>query len=74
MAAAAPNASFECDIDIEDVEYLRHGDTQLLARLFKPRGNDRFRQSSSSTAVRGASGIASTTPASTSGLPAMASS
>jgi acetyl esterase/lipase len=26
------------DIDIEDVEYLRHGDRPLLARLFKPRG------------------------------------
>jgi len=23
-------------VDIEDVEYLRHGDTPLLARLFKP--------------------------------------
>ena len=26
------------DVDIEDVEYLRHGDKPLLARLFKPRG------------------------------------
>jgi hypothetical protein len=26
------------DIDVEDVEYLRHGDKPLLARLYKPRG------------------------------------
>jgi acetyl esterase/lipase len=30
------------DIDIEDVEYLRHGDQPLLARLFKPRGRGPF--------------------------------
>jgi acetyl esterase/lipase len=30
------------DIDIEDVEYLRHGDKPLLARLFKPQGNGPF--------------------------------
>ena len=30
------------DIDIADVEYLRHGDTPLLARLFKPRGPGPF--------------------------------
>jgi acetyl esterase/lipase len=30
------------DIDIEDVEYLRHGDAPLLARLFKPRGAGPF--------------------------------
>ena len=30
------------DIDIEDVEYVRHGDTPLLARLFKPRGSGPF--------------------------------
>jgi acetyl esterase len=29
-------------VDIEDVEYLRHGDTPLLARLFKPRGSGPF--------------------------------
>jgi len=29
-------------IDIEDVEYIRHGDTPLLARLFKPRGQGPF--------------------------------
>ena len=30
------------DIDIEDVEYLRHGDKPLLARLHKPKGNGPF--------------------------------
>ena len=30
------------DIDIADVEYRRHGDTPLLARLFKPRGSGPF--------------------------------
>ena len=35
--AAAPKI-IEHDIDVEDVEYLRHGDAPLLARLFKPRG------------------------------------
>jgi acetyl esterase len=28
--------------DVEDVEYLRHGDKPLLARLFKPRGEGPF--------------------------------
>jgi acetyl esterase len=37
MAATAAK-SFEYEIDVEDVEYLRHGDKPLLARLFKPRG------------------------------------
>ncbi|MCZ6874222.1 MAG: alpha/beta hydrolase [bacterium] len=30
------------DIDVEDVEYLRHGDKPLLAQLFKPRGQGPF--------------------------------
>src|SRR5438128_10705719 len=30
------------EVDIEDVEYLRHGDQPLLARLFKPRGSGPF--------------------------------
>jgi acetyl esterase/lipase len=30
------------DIQIEDVEYLRHGDTPLLARLYKPQGTGPF--------------------------------
>jgi acetyl esterase len=41
MAATAPGIS-EYEIDVEDVEYLRHGDTALLARLFKPRGKGPF--------------------------------
>ena len=30
------------EVDVQDVEYLRHGDTPLLARLFRPRGNGPF--------------------------------
>jgi acetyl esterase/lipase len=30
------------EIDIEDVEYLRHGDQPLLARIYKPRGTGPF--------------------------------
>lgn len=30
------------EVDIADVEYLRHGDKPLLARLFKPRGSGPF--------------------------------
>ena len=30
------------DIEVEDVEYIRHGDQPLLARLFKPRGQGPF--------------------------------
>ena len=30
------------EVDVSDVEYLRHGDTPLLARLFKPRGSGPF--------------------------------
>ena len=26
------------EFDVEDVEYLRHGDKPLLARVYKPRG------------------------------------
>jgi acetyl esterase len=39
MTANAPKMY---DLDIEDMEYLRHGDTPLLARLFKPRGQGPF--------------------------------
>ena len=39
MAATAPKVY---DVEIEDVEYLRHGDRPLLARLFKPRGSGPF--------------------------------
>ena len=41
MAATASTTS-AYEIDVEDVEYLRHGDTALLARLFKPRGQGPF--------------------------------
>src|SRR5438093_6613077 len=37
------------DIEIEDVEYLRHGDRPLLARLFKPRGSGPFPRSEEHT-------------------------
>jgi len=30
------------EVDVEDVEYLRHGDKPLLARLYKPRGAGPF--------------------------------
>ena len=39
MAATAPKVY---DIEVEDVEYLRHGDRPLQARLFKPRGPGPF--------------------------------
>lgn len=39
MAANAPKTY---EIDVEDVEYVRHGDKPLLARLFKPRGTGPF--------------------------------
>jgi len=38
----AINSQTTYDVDIEDVEYLRYGDTPLLARLFKPRGSGPF--------------------------------
>jgi acetyl esterase len=41
MAATAPK-TFEYEFDVEDIEYLRHGDTPLLARLFRPRGTGPF--------------------------------
>ena len=30
------------EFDVQDVEYLRHGDKPLLARVFKPRGEGPF--------------------------------
>jgi acetyl esterase/lipase len=30
------------EIDVEDVEYVRHGDKALLARVYKPRGTGPF--------------------------------
>jgi acetyl esterase len=41
MAATAPK-TFGYEFDVEDVEYLRHGDAPLLARLFRPRGAGPF--------------------------------
>jgi acetyl esterase/lipase len=40
--AATASRSFDYEIDVEDVEYLRHSDQPLLARLFKPRGSGPF--------------------------------
>ena len=37
-----PGTQTTHDIDVADVEYLRHGDSRLLARLFKPRGSGPF--------------------------------
>jgi acetyl esterase/lipase len=39
MTTSAPR---RYEIDVEDREYLRHGDTSLLARIFKPRGDGPF--------------------------------
>ena len=36
------NATAASAIDVEDIEYLRHGSKPLLARLFKPRGTGPF--------------------------------
>lgn len=38
--AGAARPSF--DLDVEDVEYLRHGATPMLVRLFKPKGKGPF--------------------------------
>jgi acetyl esterase/lipase len=38
----AINSVVTSAIDIEDIEYLRHGNKALLARLFKPRGTGPF--------------------------------
>ena len=35
-------ATMGYEIDVQDVEYLRHGDRPLLARLFTPRGDGPF--------------------------------
>jgi acetyl esterase len=36
------NTRTNYELDVEDVEYVRHGDKPLLARLFKPRGRGPF--------------------------------
>jgi acetyl esterase/lipase len=38
----AVDATMTSALDVEDVEYVRHGDKPLLARLFKPRGTGPF--------------------------------
>ncbi|MCW5770061.1 MAG: alpha/beta hydrolase [Rhodospirillaceae bacterium] len=38
----AAGAEREMDFTVEDVEYLRHGDKPLLARLFRPKGKGPF--------------------------------
>jgi acetyl esterase/lipase len=38
----AINTATSAAIDVEDVEYVRHGDKPLLARVFKPRGTGPF--------------------------------
>ncbi len=38
----AVDATVTSALDVEDVEYVRHGDRPLLARLFKPRGAGPF--------------------------------
>jgi len=40
--ATAALAGKSTDYDVEDVEYLRHGDKPLLARVFTPRGRGPF--------------------------------
>ena len=42
MTTAVLDASTTTQYDVEDVEYLRHGDKPLLARVFKPRGQGPF--------------------------------
>lgn len=41
-ATSAPRAAGSFEIEVEDIEYLRDGDTTLLARLYKPRGAGPF--------------------------------
>ena len=43
---SAKNVHYRCpdryEIDVEDVAYLRHGDSELLARIYRPRGTGPF--------------------------------
>ena len=36
------NAASKFEIEVEDIEYLRHADKPLLARIYKPRGAGPF--------------------------------
>ena len=49
------------DINVEDVEYSRHGGTPLLMRLYRPQGTGPFPSWSSCTVARGAARTASAT-------------
>jgi len=40
MTATLDAKTYEFDVD--DIEYLRHGDKPLLARVYKPRGEGAF--------------------------------
>jgi acetyl esterase len=42
MSTAVLDAAKTANYDVEDIEYLRHGDKPLLARVFKPRGQGPF--------------------------------
>jgi acetyl esterase/lipase len=42
MTTAVLDTSKTYEFDVEDIEYLRHGDKPLLARVFKPRGEGPF--------------------------------
>jgi len=42
MTTAILESKTTYDFDVDDVEYLRHGDKPLLARVFKPRGEGPF--------------------------------
>lgn len=35
-------AAARYDIEVEDIEYLRHGERPLLARVYRPRGKGPF--------------------------------
>jgi cephalosporin-C deacetylase-like acetyl esterase len=40
--AANPTQTRQYEIDVQDVEYVRHGDQPILARVLRPRGNGPF--------------------------------
>jgi hypothetical protein len=42
MTTAVLDTPKTYEYDVEDIEYLRHGDKPLLARVFKPRGEGPF--------------------------------
>jgi acetyl esterase/lipase len=42
MAANPRTVAHSYEVDVEDVEYLRHGNKPLLARIYKPRGQGPF--------------------------------